>query len=119
MSTQRAEHTAASRQEIRAQNFVCVCVCQSQTDGNAEVVSALSEVGALLKEEQYEHKYPYDWRTKKPTIFRYEGVNTHYTCTQSWVDTRPIGREWGMEGLHMGRLQYGCTQGNAFRRCSV
>lgn len=26
--------------------------------------------GALLKEEQYAHKYPYDWRTKKPTIFR-------------------------------------------------
>ncbi len=24
----------------------------------------------LLREEQYEHKYPYDWRTKKPTIFR-------------------------------------------------
>lgn len=24
----------------------------------------------LLMEERYEHKYPYDWRTKKPTIFR-------------------------------------------------
>jgi isoleucyl-tRNA synthetase len=24
----------------------------------------------LLKEEAYQHKYPYDWRTKKPTIFR-------------------------------------------------
>jgi len=24
----------------------------------------------LLKVEPYEHKYPYDWRTKKPTIFR-------------------------------------------------
>jgi hypothetical protein len=35
------------------------------------VVAALGEVGALLTEESYEHKYPYDWRTKKPTIFRY------------------------------------------------
>lgn len=41
-----------------------------QSDGNAEVVAALGEVGALLTEESYEHKYPYDWRTKKPTIFR-------------------------------------------------
>ncbi|KAL6754613.1 tRNA synthetases class I-domain-containing protein [Haematococcus lacustris] len=41
-----------------------------QGDGNAEVVTALAEVGALLLEEQYAHKYPYDWRTKKPTIFR-------------------------------------------------
>ena len=24
----------------------------------------------MLKEEPYQHKYPYDWRTKKPTIFR-------------------------------------------------
>jgi hypothetical protein len=26
--------------------------------------------GALLKLEPYEHKYPYDWRTKKPVITR-------------------------------------------------
>ena len=24
----------------------------------------------MLKQERYEHRYPYDWRTKKPTIFR-------------------------------------------------
>jgi len=41
-----------------------------QGDGNKAVVSALQEAGVLLKEELYEHKYPYDWRTKKPTIFR-------------------------------------------------
>lgn len=39
-------------------------------EGNDAVVEALSEVGALLKAEDYGHKYPYDWRTKKPTIFR-------------------------------------------------
>ena len=27
-------------------------------------------IGALLLREAYGHKYPYDWRTKKPTIFR-------------------------------------------------
>ena len=39
-------------------------------EGNQAVVDALNEVGALLKAEDYGHKYPYDWRTKKPTIFR-------------------------------------------------
>ncbi len=39
-------------------------------DANPAIISALREAGALLKEERYEHRYPYDWRTKKPTIFR-------------------------------------------------
>ena len=40
------------------------------TDGNTAVIQALNESNCLLKEEPYNHKYPYDWRTKKPTIFR-------------------------------------------------
>ncbi|NDJ16959.1 isoleucine--tRNA ligase [Myxacorys almedinensis] len=39
-------------------------------DGNTAVIEALAAAGSLLKEEPYVHKYPYDWRTKKPTIFR-------------------------------------------------
>ena len=39
-------------------------------DGNAAVIDKVNATGALLLEESYEHKYPYDWRTKKPTIFR-------------------------------------------------
>nr|WP_217360010.1 isoleucine--tRNA ligase [Anabaena sp. UHCC 0253] len=39
-------------------------------DGNQAIIDALQEAGSLLKEEAYPHKYPYDWRTKKPTIFR-------------------------------------------------
>ncbi|TAE56378.1 MAG: isoleucine--tRNA ligase [Nostocales cyanobacterium] len=39
-------------------------------DGNQAIIDALNEAGSLLKEEAYPHKYPYDWRTKKPTIFR-------------------------------------------------
>ena len=30
----------------------------------------MSEVFRRLQEERYEHRYPYDWRTKKPVIFR-------------------------------------------------
>ncbi|MCS6958701.1 MAG: isoleucine--tRNA ligase [Pseudanabaenaceae cyanobacterium SKYGB_i_bin29] len=39
-------------------------------DGNRAVIAALQEKGVLLKEEPYVHKYPYDWRTKKPVILR-------------------------------------------------
>ncbi|MCP9806949.1 isoleucine--tRNA ligase [Cyanobium sp. T1B-Tous] len=39
-------------------------------DANPTIISALEEAGLLLKQERYEHRYPYDWRTKKPTIFR-------------------------------------------------
>ena len=39
-------------------------------DANNIIIDDLINTGALLKEVQYEHKYPYDWRTKKPTIFR-------------------------------------------------
>ncbi len=39
-------------------------------DANEAIIQALTEAGSLLKEEAYGHKYPYDWRTKKPTIFR-------------------------------------------------
>jgi isoleucyl-tRNA synthetase len=38
--------------------------------GNQAIIDALQDTGALLKAEDYGHKYPYDWRTKKPTIFR-------------------------------------------------
>jgi isoleucyl-tRNA synthetase len=39
-------------------------------DGNEKVIEALQDVKSLIKEEAYQHKYPYDWRTKKPTIYR-------------------------------------------------
>lgn len=41
-----------------------------QEEGNKAVIEALQQAGALMKQERYQHKYPYDWRTKKPTIFR-------------------------------------------------
>jgi isoleucyl-tRNA synthetase len=39
-------------------------------DANPAIIEALEGTGLLLKQERYEHRYPYDWRTKKPTIFR-------------------------------------------------
>lgn len=40
------------------------------TEGAAAVIDALRESKAILKEEDYTHKYPYDWRTKKPVMLR-------------------------------------------------
>jgi isoleucyl-tRNA synthetase len=39
-------------------------------EGNQAVIDALHTAGSLIKEEAYIHKYPYDWRTKKPVILR-------------------------------------------------
>lgn len=39
-------------------------------EGNTAIIDALVDTNALLCVEDYGHKYPYDWRTKKPTIFR-------------------------------------------------
>ena len=38
--------------------------------GTDAVVSALKEGGHLVSEEAHSHRYPYDWRTKKPVIIR-------------------------------------------------
>lgn len=40
------------------------------SEGNQAVIAALEGAQALLKQEAYQHKYPYDWRTKQPVIFR-------------------------------------------------
>ena len=37
---------------------------------NLEVVRELDRLNVLLKEEEFIHSYPHDWRTKKPVIFR-------------------------------------------------
>jgi len=39
-------------------------------EANKAVKGKLSEVGALLKEEEITHEYPHCWRCKKPVIFR-------------------------------------------------
>lgn len=61
-------------------------------DGNLEAIKALEESGTLLKVEAYNHKYPYDWRTKKPTIFRateqwFASVSTFKTAALNAIDS--------------------------------
>uniref|UniRef100_A0A672HPP8 Isoleucine--tRNA ligase, mitochondrial n=1 Tax=Salarias fasciatus TaxID=181472 RepID=A0A672HPP8_SALFA len=40
------------------------------TEGTDKVISMLKACGALIKEEQCVHSYPYDWRTKQPVVIR-------------------------------------------------
>ncbi|WP_390883516.1 isoleucine--tRNA ligase [Kovacikia minuta] len=59
-------------------------------EGNGAVIEALKEAGSLLKEEPYVHKYPYDWRTKKPTIFR---------ATEQWFASVEGFREEALKAI--------------------
>ncbi|MDH6098269.1 isoleucine--tRNA ligase [Anabaenopsis sp. FSS-46] len=59
-------------------------------EGNQAVIDALTAAGSLLKEEAYAHKYPYDWRTKKPTIFR---------ATEQWFASVAGFREAALKAI--------------------
>uniref|UniRef100_A0A7N0ZR79 isoleucine--tRNA ligase n=2 Tax=Kalanchoe fedtschenkoi TaxID=63787 RepID=A0A7N0ZR79_KALFE len=59
-------------------------------DGNTAVVKYLNEHSLLLMEEPYKHKYPYDWRTKKPTIFR---------ATEQWFASVEGFRQAAMDAI--------------------
>ena len=39
-------------------------------DANDQIIKFLKSNNILMLMEDYKHRYPYDWRTKKPTIFR-------------------------------------------------
>ncbi len=39
-------------------------------DANKNINARLDEIGALVREETFEHSYPHCWRCKKPVIFR-------------------------------------------------
>ena len=57
---------------------------------NQAIIDALTEAGSLLKHEEYAHKYPYDWRTKKPTIFR---------ATEQWFASVEGFRDNALEAI--------------------
>jgi isoleucyl-tRNA synthetase len=59
-------------------------------DANEAVIKALEKAGSLIKEEPYQHKYPYDWRTKKPTIFR---------ATEQWFASVEGFREEALKAI--------------------
>ncbi|KAJ1302095.1 hypothetical protein OPQ81_000926 [Rhizoctonia solani] len=59
-------------------------------DGNIEVIRILKEQGLLVKKETLRHRYPYDWKTKKPVIFR---------ATSQWFTSLDKIKEKALEAL--------------------
>ncbi len=59
-------------------------------EANQEIINSLRDSGFLLKEKAYQHKYPYDWRTKKPTIFR---------ATEQWFASVEGFRKQALEAI--------------------
>ncbi len=60
-------------------------------DANNSIIHELLITGSLFKEIPYEHKYPYDWRTKKPTIFR---------ATEQWFASLDGFRENALSAIN-------------------
>ncbi len=60
------------------------------SEGNQAIIDALNVAGSLLHQEAYSHKYPYDWRTKQPTIFR---------ATEQWFASVERFREEALEAI--------------------
>jgi isoleucyl-tRNA synthetase len=59
-------------------------------DANPAIIQALRDSGTLLAEEAYAHRYPYDWRTKKPVIFR---------ATEQWFASVEGFRQQALEAI--------------------
>jgi isoleucyl-tRNA synthetase len=59
-------------------------------DANGAIIEALTTAKALILAEDYVHKYPYDWRTKKPTIFR---------ATEQWFASVEGFRDQALEAI--------------------
>jgi isoleucyl-tRNA synthetase len=69
-------------------------------DANPAIIKALSDAGSLLKEEDYVHRYPYDWRTKKPVIYR---------ATEQWFASVDGFRDQAMQAI--GSVEWIPAQG--------
>lgn len=60
------------------------------TSGNDKVIAQLESNQSLFHINEYDHRYPYDWRTNKPVIIR---------CTKQWFSSVESLRERGIEVL--------------------
>ncbi|KAL9130680.1 MAG: hypothetical protein Q9217_001207 [Psora testacea] len=72
-------------------------------DGNKAVLERVIDYGMLLGQHKHTHKYPYDWRSKKPVILR---------ATEQWFANVGDIREAALQSLqgvtfvpHTGKLR--------------
>ncbi|WP_282803875.1 isoleucine--tRNA ligase [Secundilactobacillus kimchicus] len=74
-------------------------------DGNQIALDKLKEAGVLLDYMPYEHSYPFDWRTKKPVIFRatpqwFASVDKIRDEILAAIDDVTFFPDWGKKRLH-------------------
>ncbi|KAF9968088.1 hypothetical protein BGZ70_006750 [Mortierella alpina] len=87
---------------------------QVQGEGTAKVLEILQEKGSLIQEQAYVHKYPYDWRTKKPVILRatsqwFANVGTIKDDAMKAIETVKIVPETArrrLEGFVLSRTEW-------------
>ncbi|CAO3572387.1 unnamed protein product [Mortierella alpina] len=87
---------------------------QVQSEGTAKVLEILQEKGSLIQEQVYVHKYPYDWRTKKPVILRatsqwFANVGTIKDDAMKAIETVKIVPETArrrLEGFVLSRTEW-------------
>src|SRR5699024_490938 len=74
-------------------------------DANKIALDKLKAAGLLLKYMPYEHSYPFDWRTKKPIIFRatpqwFASVGDMRDEILKSMDDVEFFPEWGKKRLY-------------------
>ncbi|MGA3393424.1 isoleucine--tRNA ligase [Lactiplantibacillus pentosus] len=74
-------------------------------DANEIALGKLKDAGLLLKYMPYEHSYPFDWRTKKPIIFRatpqwFASVGDMRDEILKSMDDVQFFPEWGKKRLY-------------------
>lgn len=74
-------------------------------DANQISLDKLKAADALILQMDYEHSYPFDWRTKKPIIFRatpqwFASVDKIRDDILDAIDNVEFMPEWGQKRLH-------------------
>ncbi|ARW19498.1 Isoleucine--tRNA ligase [Pediococcus pentosaceus] len=74
-------------------------------DANAIALDKLKASNALLKQMDYVHSYPFDWRTKKPIIFRatpqwFASVDKIRDQILEAIEDVEFLPDWGQKRLH-------------------
>ncbi|AEV95086.1 isoleucine--tRNA ligase [Pediococcus claussenii] len=74
-------------------------------DANQIALDKLKDLNLLLLEMPYEHSYPFDWRTKKPVIFRatpqwFASVDKIRDSILDAITDVKFKPDWGQKRLH-------------------
>ena len=57
-------------EHFAGQRVIALTKADAANDGNRSVIAHLESIGALLRQEKFQHQYPHCWRCHHPVIFR-------------------------------------------------